>query len=132
LPEPEFSPELNAALLKIARSKFALYDAALSEWEQMPETEAWLQQHNQSLGSRPVRVLTTGNHAVHFLPAPDGNDPKHLEYEHQIGLAQARWLPLSANSKQIFARNSSEYIQFDEPETVINAIREVYDQAGKP
>ena len=28
--------------------------------------------------------------------------------------------------QQIFAHNSSEYIQFDEPETVINAIRETY------
>src|SRR5262249_38986956 len=41
-------------------------------------------------------------------------------------LAQASWLALSSNSKQIFPRNSSEYIQFDEPETVINTIREVY------
>ncbi|MBV8909695.1 MAG: alpha/beta hydrolase, partial [Gammaproteobacteria bacterium] len=40
LPEPEFSPQLNAALLRIAQSKVALYDAALSEWEQMPQTEA--------------------------------------------------------------------------------------------
>jgi formylglycine-generating enzyme required for sulfatase activity len=43
-------------------------------------------------------------------------------------LAQARWLTLSSNSKQIFARNSSEYIQLDEPETVIDAIREIHDQ----
>jgi pimeloyl-ACP methyl ester carboxylesterase len=132
LPEPEFSPELNAALLKIAKSKVALYDAALSEWEQLPRTEAWLQQHNQSLGSRPVRVLTTGNHAVHFLPAPNAHDPKHLEYEHQIGLAQARLLTLSSNAKQIFVPNSSEYVQFDAPEIVVNAIREVYDQARRP
>ncbi len=76
LPEPEFSPELNAALLKIAQYKVALYDAALSEWEQMPWTEAWLQHHNQSLGSRPIRVLTTGNHAGHFRPAPNAHDPK--------------------------------------------------------
>jgi pimeloyl-ACP methyl ester carboxylesterase len=132
LPEPEFSPELNAALLKIAQSKVALYDAALSEWEQLPGTEAWLQQHNQSLGSRPIRVLTTGNHAVHFLPAPDAHDPKHLEYEHQIGLAQARLLTLSSNTKQIFVPNSSEYVQFDDPDAVVDAIREVYDQARRP
>ena len=128
LPEPEFSPELNAALLKIAQFKVALYDAALSEWEQMPWTEAWLQQHNQSLGSRPIRVLTTGNHAVHFLPAPNVHDSKHLEYEHQIGLAQARLLTLSSNTKQIFVPNSSEYVQFDDPKAVVDAIREVYDQ----
>ena len=48
------------------------------------------------------------------------------------GLAQARWLALSSNSKQIFTHNSSEYIQFDEPETLINAVREVYDQAKRP
>ena len=129
LPEPEFSPELNAALMKIAQSKVALYDAALSEWEQMSMTEAWLQQHNRSLGSRPIRVLTTGNHAVHFLPAPNAHDPKHLEYEHQIGLAQARLLTLSSNAKQIMVPNSSEYVQFDAPGAVVDAIHEVYDQS---
>jgi pimeloyl-ACP methyl ester carboxylesterase len=129
LPEPEFSAELNAALLKIVQSRVAVYEAALSEWEQMPQTEAWLQQHNQSLGSRPLRVLTTGNHAVHFLPAPNAHDPKHLEYEHQIGLAQARLLTLSSNAKQIFVPNSSEYVQFDCPDAVVDAIREVYDQS---
>ena len=54
------------------------------------------------------------------------------KYEQETTLAQARWLGLSSNAKQIFARNSSEYIQFDEPDTVINAIREVYDQTRRP
>jgi hypothetical protein len=36
------------------------------------------------------------------------------------------------NSKQIFAHSSSEYIQFDDPQTVISAVRDVYDQARKP
>jgi pimeloyl-ACP methyl ester carboxylesterase len=129
MPDPEFSPELNAALLRIAQSKVAAYDAALSEWEQLPATETWLQQHNQSLGSRPIRVLTTGNHGVHSLPAPNAHDPKHLEYEHQIELAQARLLTLSSNAKQLFLPNSSEYVQFDDPGAVVDAIREVYDQS---
>jgi hypothetical protein len=129
LPEAKFSPELNAALLNIIQSKVAAYDAALAEWEQMPQTEAWLQQHSQSLGHRPVRVLTTGNHAVHFLPAPNAHDPKHLEYEHEIELAQARLLTLSSNAKQIFVSNSSEYVQFDDPDAVVDAVREVYDQS---
>jgi pimeloyl-ACP methyl ester carboxylesterase len=131
LPEPNFSPELNAALLRIVQSKVAAYDAALSEWEQMPQTEAWLQQHSQSLGSRPIRVLTTGNHAVHFLPAPNAHDPQHLEYEHQIELAQARLLTLSSDSRQIFVPDSSEYVQFDAPVAVVDAIREVYDQSRR-
>src|SRR5207245_7051288 len=107
------------------------YDAYSSEMEQTPSDEAWLQKHRRSLGFRPIRVLTSGNHGVGHLDKKPPDTPKHLKYEQETTLAQARWLDLSSNAKQIFARNSSEYIQFDEPETVINAIREVYDQSKK-
>jgi pimeloyl-ACP methyl ester carboxylesterase len=129
LPESEWSPELNAALLHIAETKVALYDAFMSEMEQMPADELWLQQHHRSLGARPVRVLTTGNHGVGHLPDPDAQDPKHQEYEHQIALAQARWLDLSSNARQIFTPPSSEYIEFDQPDVVVSAIREVWAQS---
>jgi hypothetical protein len=82
--------------------------------------------------SRPIRVLTSGNHGVGHLETKPPDTPKHLKYEQETTLAQARWLELSSNAKQIFAHHSSEYIQFDEPETVINAVREVYDQARRP
>jgi pimeloyl-ACP methyl ester carboxylesterase len=123
LPEVAWSPELNAKLMEIAQTKIAMYDAYASEMEQMTQDEAYLQQHPRSFGSRPIRVLTSGNHGVP-TDAPD-----RVKYEHEITQAQARWLTLSSNSKQIFAHNSSEYIQFDDPETVIGAIREVYDRA---
>jgi hypothetical protein len=58
--------------------------------------------------------------------------PEHVKYEQETTAAQARWLSLSSNSKQLFAHDSSEYIQFDEPETVIKAIREVFDQVVRP
>jgi hypothetical protein len=87
-------------------------------------------QHRRSLGSRPVRVLTTGNHGVGHLPARDAQDPKHLEYEHQVALAQARWLELSSNAKQILIPQSSEYIEFDQPDAVVSAIRDVYAESG--
>jgi pimeloyl-ACP methyl ester carboxylesterase len=132
LPEAEWSPELNAKLLEIAQTKVAMYDAYLSEMEQTPSDEAWLQQHRRSFGSRPIRVLTSGNHGVGHLERKPADTQEHLKYEQETTLAQARWLELSSNAKQIFARNSSEYIQFDEPETVINAIREVYDQTKRP
>src|SRR5882762_8574116 len=93
---------------------------------------------------RPTKPICN-NTAGHSAPGPSAcsppettvsatwkgslpDTPEHLKYEQETTLAQARWLGLSSNAKQIFARNSSEYIQFDEPETVINAIREVYDQ----
>jgi pimeloyl-ACP methyl ester carboxylesterase len=132
LPEAEWSPELNAKVLEIARTKVAMYDADASEMEQTPADEAYLQQHRRSIGSRPVRVLTSRNHGVGHLEEKPPDTPKHLKYEQETTLAQARWLELSSNAKQIFAHNSSEYIQFDEPETLINAVREVYDQTKKP
>lgn len=131
LPEAAWSPELNAKLLEIAQTNVAMYDAYFSEMEQTASDETYLQQHRRSLGSRPIRVLTSGNHGVGHLERKPPETPEHLKYEQETTLAQARWLALSSNSKQIFARNSSEYIQFDEPETVINAIREVYDQTKR-
>jgi len=118
--------------LEIAQTKAAMYDSYASEMEQTPADEVYLQQHRHSFGSRPIRVLTSGNHGVGHLEEKPPDTPKHLQYEKETTLAQARWLKLSSNARQVFAHNSSEYIQFDEPETVINAIREVYDQARRP
>jgi pimeloyl-ACP methyl ester carboxylesterase len=132
LPDATWSPELNAALLQIAQTKVSMYDAYLSEMEQTPRDETYLQRHRRSFGSRPIRVLTSGNHGIGHLAATPNLDPKHLEYERQVTLAQSRWLTLSSNSKQILAQHSSEYIQFDEPDTVISAIRDVYEQSKKP
>jgi pimeloyl-ACP methyl ester carboxylesterase len=126
LPETAWSPELNAALLQLAQHKVAMYDAYISEMEEMPRDELYLQQHRRSFGSRPIRIITTGNHGVHTL----GRGPislKNLKYQYEIALAQARWLDLSANAKQVFTRNSSEYVPFDEPSVVVDAIREVFD-----
>src|SRR5438874_2476643 len=67
LPEAEWSPELNAKLLEIAQTRVAMYDADISEMEQTPQDEAWLQQHHRSFGGRPIRVLTSGNHGVGHL-----------------------------------------------------------------
>jgi pimeloyl-ACP methyl ester carboxylesterase len=132
LPEAAWSSELNAKLLQIAQSKVAMYDAYSLEMEQTAADETYLQRHRRSFGSRPIRVLTSGNHGVGHLKEKPPDTPKHLKYEQETTLAQARWLALSSNSKQIFARHSSEYIQFDERETVINAIREVCDQTKRP
>jgi hypothetical protein len=100
--------------------------------EQMTQDEIYLQQHRPSYGSRPIRVLTSGNHGVGHLEEKPPDTPKHLKYEKEMTAAQARFLTQSSNSKQIFARQNSEYIQFDEPDTVISAIREVYEQTKRP
>jgi pimeloyl-ACP methyl ester carboxylesterase len=129
LPEAEWSPALNAKLLELAQTKVAMYDAYISEMEQVPQDEIYLQEHRRSFGSRPIRVLTTGNHGVGRLDPNRPVTPEHQEYERQIALAQARWLELSSNARQIFPEHASEYVTFDEPDVVVDAIREVFTQS---
>jgi pimeloyl-ACP methyl ester carboxylesterase len=132
LPSDDWSPVLNAKLMQIARTNVAMYDADASEMEQTEWDEDYLVAHTQPLGSRPVRVLTSGNHGIGRLPVPAAlQTPEHAAEERLINQAQARWLTLSSNSKQIFVPNSSEYIQFDAPDAVVDAVREVYDQGRK-
>ena len=132
LPEGEWSPELNARLLDITQHKVAMWVSIMSEMEEMPADEIWLQEHRTSLGATPVRILTSGNHGVGHIDRPPPVSLDHLKYEYDRALAQSHWLGLSTDSKQIFATHSSEYIQFDDPNTVVTAIREVYDKTKTP
>ena len=129
LPEPMWSPALNAKLLELVKTKVAMYDSYISEMEQVPMDETYLQQHSRSLGSRPIRVLSTGNHGVHSLDPSRPPDPEQQKYQQEVAREQARWLKLSSNAKQLFSDKSSEYIPFDQPSFVVDAIRDVYTQS---
>jgi pimeloyl-ACP methyl ester carboxylesterase len=128
-PEKAWSPELNARLLQIAQTRLARYEEVVSELAEMPGDEVDLQQHRQSFGSRPIRVLTAVNvygdtettaRAVHL---------RRLKLEEERAQSQARFLELSTNAKQSFAYHSgSGYIQLDQPDLVIAALREAYDE----
>jgi len=126
LPEAMWSPELNARLLELAQTKVAMYDAYISEMEQMPQDETYLQEHRRSLGSRPIRVLSTGNHGIHALDPTRPQSAEQQKYQQKVARAQAKWLALSSNAKQLFTDKSSEYIPFDQPSFVVDAIREVF------
>lgn len=129
IPETNWSPALNAKLLEIAKSKVAMYDAYISEMEQMAYDEAWLQQHPRPYGARPLRAVVTGNHGVHDLGAAVSMTPERRRYRDEATKGQERWLGLSSNGKKVVAENSSEYVVFDAPDVVVNTIREVYDEA---
>jgi len=131
LPEVMWSAELNARLLQLARTKVAMYDTYISEMEQMPEDESYLEQHSRPLGARPIRVLTTGNHGVHSLDRSHPPDPEHQRYEEEVAREQASWLELSSDARQLFTDKSSEYIPFDQPGFVVDAIREVYSVTSR-
>jgi hypothetical protein len=126
LPERNWSPALNARLREIARTKVAMWDADISEMRETPADEVWLIEHRRSLGSRPVRVITTGNHGVTDLTERRPTSLAHLKYEYDVAVAQSKWLDLSTDARQIFTTNSSEYVQFDEPEVVEGAVRDIW------
>jgi len=129
LPDSVWSDALNARLIDIAQHNVAMWDADISEMEQMPADELWLQRHRRFLGRTPVRILTSGNHGIGHLDRPPPASMDQLKYEYDRALAQSRWLSLSSNARQTFPARSSEYIQFDDPDLVVNAIREVFDQS---
>jgi pimeloyl-ACP methyl ester carboxylesterase len=128
LPEAMWSPELNAKLLELAQTKVAMYDSYISEMEQVPVDETYLQHHSPSLGARPIRVLSTGKHGVHSLDPTRPLDAEQQKYQQAVAREQATWLALSSNAKQLFSDKSSEYIPFDQPSFVVDAIRDVYMQ----
>jgi hypothetical protein len=129
LPEPMWSAELNVKLLEIVQTKVAMYDSYMSEMEQVPADETYLQRHRRSLGSRPIRVLSTGKHGVHSFDPTHPLDPEQQKYQQRVAREQASWLELSSNAKQLFSDKSSEYIPFDQPSFVVDAIRDVYTQS---
>jgi hypothetical protein len=84
-----------------------LSEAANAELTQIPADELWLRVHRNSLGSRPVRVITAAQHKPDTIAA------------------QAALLSVSSDGKQILAAHSrNAYAQFDEPQLVIDAIAE--------
>jgi pimeloyl-ACP methyl ester carboxylesterase len=129
LPEAMFSRALNARLLHMARTHAAMYDAFASELEEMAGNEDWLVKHRRSLGHRPVRILTSGQHAVGQAGGNPHLTPEERQYEDEVTKAQAGWLKLSSDAKQIFVHGSGEYIQFDRPDAVVAAIRDVYSRS---
>lgn len=132
LPESAWSPELNAILIEIGGHKVAMWDADISEAQNIPAGEIWLQQHRRDLGNTPVRILSTGRHGIHHLDKPPPVSLEQLEYQYEKALAQSRWLTLSSDAKQIFVQNSSEYIAFDQPDAVVEVVRDLFDRARHP
>jgi hypothetical protein len=63
---------------------------------------------------------------VHSLDPSRPPDPEQQKYEAQVAREQAKWLELSSDARQLFTNKSSEYIPFDQPGFVVDAIHEVY------
>jgi hypothetical protein len=55
--------------------------------------------------------------------------PVWMIVQPEVAREQAKWLELSSNARQLFTDQSSEYIPFDQPGFVVDAIREAYTQS---
>jgi hypothetical protein len=73
--------------------------------------------------ARAPSVLSTGKHGVHSLDPSRPPDPEQQKYEAEVARQQAKWLEFSSNARQLFTDKSSEYIRFDQPAFVVDAIR---------
>ncbi len=122
LPMKEWSPQLNAAVLHIADTRVAPYDAATSELQNIPADTDWLIAHRRSFGDRPLMVLTAQNHHYDNAKTPPAVHKKHLAEEHEHALTQAGLLSLSKDAKQVLVPDSGHYIQLDQSQIVIDAI----------
>ena len=103
----------------------------LQKWNKQRQTKLICNSTAAHTARAPSAFLLRETTAVGHLETKPPDTPKHLKYEQEITS------PRHAGSnvfelQQIFADHSSEYIQFDEPETLIKAIREVYDQTKRP
>jgi len=131
LPESSWSTELNTKLIDIGGHNVPMWDADISEARNIPAGEIWLQQHRRTLGSTPIRILSTGHHGIHDLTKPPPVSLEQLKYQYDRAVAQSRWLTLSSDANQIFVQNSSEYIAFEQPDAVVDAVRDVWAKSRR-
>jgi pimeloyl-ACP methyl ester carboxylesterase len=124
LPDPVWSKELNSFLAEAIHTRPELSDAANAELAEIPGDELWLREHGNSLGSTPLRVITAAQRYSDTAATPPDVRARHERFNRDMIAAQARLLKISSNAKQIIATHGSAYVQFDEPELVIGAIRE--------
>jgi len=80
-----------------------------------------------SLGNMPLIVLSAGN--LGSIPSLSNAENQHLLEEMQA--QQSELAALSSNSKQIIAEQSGHNIQLDQPDLVIESIREMLDAIRK-
>ena len=75
-------------------------------------------------------LCTAADHYGDTADTPSDVHLRHIKSEEEMAWSQARFLELSSNAKQTFAYQSgSACIQFDQPDLVIGAIHEVYEQS---
>jgi pimeloyl-ACP methyl ester carboxylesterase len=124
-------PEATKEVLKgVILSDTRYFEALGEEWASIEGTMAEVRAMQlTTLEDIPLVVLTRGLSPV---PHPYGLSEEEAQQAEAVwDELQAELAALSSNGKQVVAEQSGHYIQFDQPELVIDAIRDVVEAAGR-
>jgi pimeloyl-ACP methyl ester carboxylesterase len=124
---PNLPPDIErerAAIYSHTRSMYAVAD----EMSAIPASASQLRASPMPLGDKPLIVLTRGmKEAIPFSSPAEAERVEQAWREFQVDLARC-----SSKGKQIIAEKSGHYIQFYQPELVIDAIRQVVEATRRP
>ena len=121
-------PEGRAAYMSVVFSGTRHLETAARETTSIQESfTAVRAQQIGSLGDIPLTVISAGRPAISAgrgISAADAEQMKRLQDEMHAELAA-----LSTQGKRVIAQESGHYVQVDQPQVVIDAIREVVNAA---
>ena len=126
-PLPEATEAAYTALLAIDPRWF---ETAIAEYAADEESCAAMRSlQNRSLGSIPLTIVSASE-----LATPPNANLSAEEKQRTMAVwaeLQAELVTLSSNAKQVIAEGAGHYIHIDQPELVINAIREMVEAARR-
>lgn len=122
-PSQNIPPDLaaeRAALYSHTRHMYSVADEVSNILTSLEQLRAAPMQ----LGNKPLIVLTKGNkQSTSSSSTEEADKSEEVWQELQADLARH-----SSNGKQVIAENSGHYIQFDQPELVVDAISQVMNE----
>jgi pimeloyl-ACP methyl ester carboxylesterase len=121
---PDFLDE-QAAISSHRKHIFAVADETSSLEESFDENRA----APMSLGDKPLIVLTAGPLPLEVLTSGGLSQEQARQIDELHSESQADLTQRSQNAKQIIAEDSGHYIHVEQPDLVIDAIREVVEAA---
>ena len=121
-PSANIPPEVEAERAAIYSHTRSMYTYA-DEISAIAVSMEQLRAAPMRLGDKPLIVLTHGMKDATLASSPEGAD----QAEQAWAELQAELTRRSSSGKQITAEKSGHYIQFDQPDLVIEAIRQVVE-----
>lgn len=104
------------------------FSAAVAEMSAMEESTAEV----RALRITNFRIQTfTVLSAGIYYPIPSLSDTENQQFQAEWQTLQTELVALSSDSKQVIAEQSGHAVQFDQPDLVIDAVREMVDAIKK-